>query len=89
MLRLAHMLAGDALSKALQPHLVFDESHEIAKLKASIAGALAKPQGRGIQLSGHISSFGDPKLSWTKDGFVALFVAKGTVSANLNLKQPT
>ncbi|HSC18594.1 MAG TPA: DUF4403 family protein [Rhizomicrobium sp.] len=88
MLRVTRALAGDAFSKALQPHLVFDESRDIARLKAGIINALAKPQGRGILLSGHISSFGDPKLSWTKDGFLALLTAKGTVSADLNLKQP-
>ncbi len=85
MLRSVHALAGDTLAKIIQPHLVFDESREIARLKSEIAAALAKPQGRGVALTGRIASFGDPALSWTKDGFVALFSAKGTLSASLSL----
>jgi hypothetical protein len=88
MLRLTRTLTGDVLGKALQPHLVFDESQEIAKLKTEIATALAKPQGRGILLSGRVESFGAPTLAWTKSGFLALFTARGTLSANLNLRQP-
>lgn len=78
-------LAGDALAKQIEGHLVFDESHEIAKLKSEIANALSKPQGRGIAITGHIKSFGDPTLRWTKDGFLALFTASGTLSANLSM----
>ncbi|MBV8798246.1 MAG: DUF4403 family protein [Alphaproteobacteria bacterium] len=89
MLRLMRALAGDALSRALQPHLVFDESRVIAKLKRDISAALATPQGRGVALTGKIASFGEPRLTWTKDGFLALLTAKGTVSAALNLKPPS
>jgi hypothetical protein len=85
MLRIVHALAGDTLAKLIEPHLVFDESREIAKLKSEVAASLAKPQGKGIALTGHIEKFGDPALTWTKDGFVALFSAKGTVSASLSL----
>lgn len=86
MLRTVRALAGDAFGKVLQQNLVFDESKQIAKLKSDIAGALAKPQGRGIALAGKIESFGEPEVSWTKDGFLALLTAKGTLAANLNLK---
>jgi hypothetical protein len=86
MLRVVQALAGDALAKLIQPHLVFDESHEIAKLKSEIAAAIEKPKGRGIVLAGHIDSFADPTVSWTNTGFVALFRASGTVSTNLNVK---
>jgi hypothetical protein len=79
-------LAGDELGKALEQNLVFDESRQIAKLKGDIATAIGKPQGRGIALTGKIDSFGEPKISWTKDGFLALLTAKGTLSANLNMK---
>jgi hypothetical protein len=85
-LRMMRALAGDAFGKALQQNLVFDESKQIAKLKSDIAGALAKPQGRGIALTGKIESFNEPKVSWTKDGFLALLTAKGTLAANLNMK---
>jgi hypothetical protein len=86
MLRIVKALSGDALAKVIQPHLVFDESREIAKLKSEIAAAIEKPQGRGIQLMGHIDSFADPTVSWTNDGFVALLRASGTVSTSLNVK---
>lgn len=88
MLRAMHALAGDRLGEALEQHLVFDESREIARLKGEIAAALAKPQGRGIVISGKINTFGDPRLSWTKDGFLALISATGTVSAGLSVKPP-
>ena len=86
MLRIVKALSGDAIAKVIQPHLVFDESREIAKLKSEIAAAIEKPQGRGIQLTGHIDSFADPAVSWTNTGFVALLRANGTVSTSLNVK---
>jgi hypothetical protein len=88
MLTLMRALAGDELGKALERDFVFDESHEIAKLENNIKTAFAKPQGRGVQISGKIDSFGPPKLAWTKDGFLALLTAKGTIAADLNLKNP-
>jgi hypothetical protein len=78
-------LAGDALAKQIEQHLVFDESGEIAKLKSEIRDALSKPQGKGIAITGHIDAFGDPTLRWTRDGFLALFTASGTLSANLSM----
>lgn len=87
-LKVMHALAGDQLGKALEQHLVFDESREVAKLKNEITGALAKPQGRGIAITGKIDSFGDPKLSWNNGGFLALVTATGTVSAGLSMKPP-
>jgi hypothetical protein len=88
MLKLMHALAGDELGKALEQHLVFDESREVSKLKNQISAALAKSQGRGIAITGKIDSFGDPKLSWTNGGFLALVTATGTVSAGLSMKPP-
>jgi len=86
MLRIVRSIAGDELGKALEKDLVFDESRELAKLKASLRDALAKPQGRGVELTGKITGFGNPTLTWTKDGFLALFNATGTLSANLSRK---
>ncbi|MFL5239286.1 MAG: DUF4403 family protein [Rhizomicrobium sp.] len=86
MLRLMRALAGNEIGKALEQNLVFDESKQISKLKTDIAAALAKPEGRGIALTGKIDSFGEPKVSWTKDGFLALMSAKGTLAAKLNMK---
>jgi hypothetical protein len=86
MLRIMKFLAGDELAKALQEHLVFDESKEIAKLENNIRDTLAKPQGKGVLLAGQIKSFGEPTLHWTKDGFIALLTATGTVSASISMK---
>ena len=79
-------IAGDTIAKIVEQHLVFDESRQIAKLKDEVRAALAKPQGKGVAITGQIRSFGDPTLHWTKDGFIALFTANGTLSANLNVK---
>lgn len=86
LLTILHAIAGDEFGKALEEHLVFDEGREIRKLEDSIRSALAKPQGRGVEITGRIASFGAPTLGWTKDGFIALFTANGTVSANLDIK---
>jgi hypothetical protein len=86
MLHVMKFLAGDELGKALQQTLVFDESKEIAKLENNIRAALAKPQGKGVAVTGQIKSFGTPSVRWTKDGFVALLTATGTVSASLSMK---
>ena len=86
MLRMIRALAGNELGKGLEQNLVFDESKQISKLKTDVAAALTKPQGRGIALTGKIDSFGEPKVSWTKDGFLALLAAKGTLTAKLNMK---
>jgi hypothetical protein len=85
-LRVMRFLAGDQLSKALEKDLVFDVGHDIGKLDAELRTALAKPQGRGVTVTGAIQSFGDPSLTWTKDGFLATFPATGTIRADLDLK---
>jgi hypothetical protein len=85
-LRIVRALSGDALAKVIEPHLVFDESREIAKLKSGIAAAIERPQGGGIALAGHIDSFADPTVSWTNTGFVAMLRATGTVNTSLNVK---
>jgi len=81
-------LAGDELGKALQTRLVFSVAHDLGKLQAQVQAALAKPQGRGVQISGTLDSFGTPALTWTKDGFLASFSAQGTIHANLNIQPP-
>jgi hypothetical protein len=84
-LRTMRALAGDQLGRALQSHLVFDVSREIARLHDSVRRALAKPQGRDVTISATIDSFGPPSLIWTKDGFVVLFQATGKVLTELRL----
>ncbi|MGB8364732.1 MAG: DUF4403 family protein [Rhizomicrobium sp.] len=79
-------LAGDELSKALETKLVFHIARDIAKLDDELKTALARPQGRGVIVSGEVQSFGAPQLTWTKDGFLATFPAEGTIRAELNLK---
>ena len=78
-------LAGDDLGKALESKLVFRVGTELAKLENEVRAALAKPQGRGVRISGNVESFGTPALAWTKDGFVATFPAQGTINVDLNL----
>jgi hypothetical protein len=79
-------LAGDQLGKALETKLVFNVGRDIDKLDTELKTALAKPQGRGVTVSGDIQSFGTPTLTWTADGFLATFPATGTLHADLNLK---
>ncbi|MBI3675916.1 MAG: DUF4403 family protein [Proteobacteria bacterium] len=82
------MLAGPELGQALETRLIFDASRDIAKMQAQISKALAKPQGRGVEITGTIGAFGKPTLTWTKDGFLANFSAEGTIHADLNIQPP-
>lgn len=79
-------LARDAVAKEIGRHLVFDVSPNIGKIQHELREALSKPQGKGVLISGRIDSFGDPVLRWTTDGFIALFTAKGSLSAQLSPK---
>ena len=85
MLSALHALAGDRLVAVLAPRLVFDESREIARLENEITAALAKPEGRDLVFSAEVQSFGAPRFSWTADGFLAFFSAKGRVKTALAL----
>ena len=85
-LRAMRFLAGDELGKLLETKLVFSVAHDIDRLDAELKTALAKPQGRGVVVTGDVQSFGQPSLTWTKDGFLATFPASGTIRADLNLK---
>ena len=78
-------LAGDELGKALAPKLVFNVTKDIGKLQDEIRASIAKPKGRGLVIAGHVDSFGAPVLSWTKDGFLASFSARGSVKTSVNL----
>ena len=79
------VLAGPELGAVLQRHLRFAVSRDLAKLRSQVATALAKPQGRDVTISGDVESFAQPTLTWTKDGFLALFSAQGTVHAELHV----
>ncbi len=79
------VLAGPQLGHALESHLRFAVSRDLGKLRSQIAAALAKPQGRDVTISGRVDSFAEPTLTWTKDGFLALFSARGTVHAELHV----
>jgi hypothetical protein len=78
-------LAGDELTVLLQSHLVFHEANQIDRLESQITQVLARPQGRDLSLSAKVESFGTPAFTWTADGFLAVFSAKGQVDAGLNL----
>ncbi len=88
LLKVMHWLAGDELAAQLQQHLVFNVAHDMDKLEDSVTRSLAKPQGKGVQIYGQVESFGPPQLGWTNDGFLALFTAKGSVHASLDLQNP-
>jgi hypothetical protein len=85
MLNAVKALAGDQLSRMLQAHLVFHEAGQIDRLENQITHVLARPQGRDLSVSARVDSFGTPAFTWTADGFLAIFSAKGQVDASLNL----
>ena len=85
MLSAVKALAGDQLSRMLQEHLVFHEAGQIDRLENQITQVLARPQGRDLSVSARVDSFGTPAFTWTADGFLAVFSAKGQVDASLNL----
>ena len=84
LLQAMRWLAGDELGEQIQSHLVFNVAHDMDKLEASVTKSLAKPEGKGVILSGQMQSFDPPKLSWTDQGFLALFTAHGIVTAKLD-----
>ena len=85
MLSAVKALAGDQLTRLLQEHLVFHEASQIDRLENQITQVLAKPQGHDLAVSATVDSFGAPAFTWTADGFLAVFSAKGQVDASLNL----
>jgi len=85
-LSIMHWLAGDELSKTVQQQLVFPVAHDIERVDQELKTALARPQGRDVVVTADVQNFGQPSLTWTKDGFLATFPASGTIRADLNLK---
>jgi hypothetical protein len=81
MLGAMRLLAGPALGRDLESRLKFNIAKDLDKLEGQIAKAIAKPEGRDVTISGTVSSFGPPSLTWTKDGFLAMFSASGSVRA--------
>jgi uncharacterized protein DUF4403 len=78
-------LAGGELAKALQQNLTFSVAKDLSKLDDEVKTALAKPQGKGIQIHGDVQDFGTPTLTWTDTGFLAIFPVEGDVSADVDL----
>ena len=78
-------LAGDEVAKELEKSLVFSVAHDLTKLDEEVRTALAKPEGKGVIVSGTVQSFGDPVFSWTDTGFLATFPAHGTITARADL----
>ena len=74
-------LAGPALGRDLESRLKFNVAKDLDKLEGQITKAIAKPEGRDVSISGTVRSFGPPSLTWTRDGFLAMFSAQGTVQA--------
>ncbi len=86
MLHVMHSLAGPALAHELEKGFSFSVARDLDKMKNQIVETLAKPQGRDITISGKVETFGMPQMTWTKDGFVALFSAEGSVTAESHLR---
>lgn len=85
MLSAVKALAGGELTQLLQSHLVFREASQIDRLEGQITQVLARPEGRDLSVSARVESFGAPAFTWTADGFLAVFSARGQVDARLNL----
>jgi len=85
MLNAVKVLAGDELGRLLQSHLVFHEADQMDRLESHFTEILSRPQGRDLRVAVQIQSFGTPTFTWTANGFLAVFSAKGIVSADLNL----
>lgn len=85
MLSAVKALAGDELTRLLQDHLVFHEAGQIDRLESQVTRILARPQGRDLSISAKVASFGTPSFTWTANGFLAVFSAKGRVDASLDL----
>ena len=66
-LNLLKAIESDELDKLVQTNLVFSVAKDLAKLDAELKTALARPQKRGVSITGDITSFGTPTLTWTKD----------------------
>ena len=79
------LLAGPELGRELQQRLVFNLSTDIAKLQRQISAAIARPQGRDVMIYGTVTSFGPMSLTWTRDGFLAAFIAQGAVHASVRI----
>ena len=85
MLNAVRALAGGELTRLLGTHLVFHEASQIDRLESQITKVLARPEGHDLSVSARVESFGTPVFTWTRDGFLATFAAKGQVDAALNL----
>lgn len=85
MMRVMNALAGPALGRELAKGFAFGIDKDIARIRQQLAAALAKPQGNQIQVSGKVEDFGQPTLTWTRDGFVATMPAEGSLKADLHL----
>jgi hypothetical protein len=84
-LRALNFFARGLLSTALEQSLVFEEKRQIERLNRQVTAALAKPVGSGLSIAADIESFGDPVFTWTKDGFLASFSARGRTRTALSL----
>jgi len=85
MFRAMRTVSGAAFISALQSHLVFPQADRIDRLERQVAALLARPEGREFVVSAKLETFGDPVFTWTKDGFLAVFAARGKSAVSLNL----
>lgn len=79
-------LAGDDLGKAMEQALQFNVSGQIKGVQDSVRASLSHAMGgEGIAVSGAVQAFGPVTLTWSKDGFVAMMSAEGSVKADVKM----
>jgi len=79
-------LAGDDLGKAMEKALQFNVSGQIKSVQDSVRASLSRPTGgEGVFISGAVQSFGPVTLTWSKDGFVAVMSAEGSVKVDMKI----
>ncbi|GAA0542450.1 hypothetical protein FHS83_000265 [Rhizomicrobium palustre] len=83
MLSVMRGLAGGDLAKAMEKALQFNVSGQIKGVQDSVRASLSRPQGEGVMISGAVQSFGPVTLTWSRDGFVAMMSAEGSVKADV------
>ena len=85
MLKILNLFASSEFTKAVGQTLVFDISRQVGREENTLRGELAQPRGKTLSISARVQSFGAPSFSWTKDGFLALVTATGSVEAAFKL----
>jgi len=85
MLSVMRGLSGDDLGKSLEKALQFKVGDQIRRVQDQVSAALAHPQGSVVTVSGMVQNYGPVTLTWSRDGFMAMMSAEGSVRADLHM----